>query len=143
MTLQTMGIPARGLSLIAHFGANAHSSALGTHYFALFDDHPFSGGVEPDIGTGNYGRATVTNGVAMYGTPTTSTVQISNLQDIVWPTASGLWSITGDLTWCGVYDAATAGTLWYAFILSVPKVVSGASDQPRELAGGLIIRQGA
>lgn len=140
---QHMGIPARGLSLIAHFGANKHASALATHYYALFTDNPLAGGVEPTNGVGNYGRATVTNGVAMYGTPTLSTVQITNLADIVWPAASGLWSITTDLPWCGVYDASTGGSLWYAFELPEPKRVEGATDQPRVLAGGLIIRQGA
>jgi hypothetical protein len=140
--MENMGIQARGLSLRAHFGGAKHASALATHYYALFDGHPFGGGHEPVLGTGGYGRATVTNGAAMYGSPALGTTQIANLQDIVWPAATALWSITGFLPWCGVYSADTGGSLWYAFELPEAKKVENATDQPRVLAGGLIIRQG-
>lgn len=140
--MENMGVNARGLSLIAHFGAARHSSALGTHYYGLFTAHPFAGGIEPTLGVGGYGRAVVTNSVAMYGSPSLGTTQISNLQDLVWPAATGLWSVTGFMPWCGVYSSSSGGALWYCFELPEPKKVVGATDQPRVLAGGLIIRQG-
>jgi hypothetical protein len=140
--MENMGLNARSLSLMAHFGGAKHASALATHYYALFDAHPLAGGHEPTIGTGGYGRATVTNGAAVYGTPGLGTTQIANLADIVWPAATGLWSITADLPWCAIFSAPTGGTLWYALELPEPKRVAAATEQPRVLAGGLIIRQG-
>lgn len=140
--MTSMGLQARGLSLRAHFGGAKHADTLATHYYALFDGDPFAGGVEPTIGTGGYGRATVTNGSAMYGTPALGTSQLATLADIVWPAATGLWSITGPLPWWGIYSASTAGALWYAGQCPEPKSVAASGDQPRILAGGLILRQG-
>ena len=140
--MENMGIKARGLSLRAHFGGARHTDSLATHYYALFDAHPLGGGHEPTLGVGGYGRAVVTNGSAFYGTPALGTTQISILQDLVWPAATGLWSITALLPWCAVYSTDTAGDLWYVFELPEAKKVEGATDQPRVLAGGLIIRQG-
>lgn len=140
--MENMGIRARALSLRAHFGGDRHSSSLATHYYALFDAHPLGGGHEPTLGVGGYGRAVVTNGAAMYGTPAATATQIANVSDLVWPAATGLWSITAELPWCAVYSSNTGGDLWYAFELPEPKKVEAATDQPRVLAGGLIIRQG-
>ena len=133
---------ARGLSLRAHFGGNKHPSALGTHYFALFKNHPLEGGIEPTAGTGGYGRATAANTAKLWGSPNIGDTQVANAAAVVWPAATGLWSITDPLTHWGIYDAATAGTLWYIGKLSTTIVVAQSGDQPRILAGGLVWTQG-
>lgn len=130
---------ARGLSLRAHFGANKHASALGTHYFGLFTDYPLGAGVEAAF-TNGYGRATVANGLAAWGSPAVGDTQVVNQADIVWPAATGAWA-GGPFTWWAILSASTGGTLWYCGRLSAPAVVDTVGNQPRILAGGLTIIQ--
>lgn len=140
--METLGVKARSLNLRAHLGASKHADALATLYFALFDAHPFYGGVEPTIGTGGYGRATVSNNGALWGTISMGQVVVSNAAAIVWPAATALWSITGALPYWGVFSASTAGDLWYIGECDEPKIVANVGDQPRILPGGLVIAQG-
>ena len=130
---------ARGLSLRAHFGANRHASSLATHYFGLFTDYPLGAGAEAAF-TAGYGRATVANGAAAWGSPALGDTQVTNQADIVWPAATGAWA--GPFYWWAIFSANTGGTLWYCGKLADPAVVSTAGDQPRILAGGLTIIQG-
>jgi len=139
-----MSPTARGLSLRAHFGANKHADALATLYFALFTDDPYTGGVEP-TSAGAYGRAAVTNGSGIWPAIPLGTLQIVNQSDIVFPTATGVYS-TGSthLTHWGIMSSPTlgSGTLWYAGRMSADVLVAGAGDQPRIIAGALTIFQG-
>lgn len=130
---------ARGLSLRAHFGANKHASALATHYFGLFSDYPLGAGIEPTFAAG-YGRATVANTAAAWGSPAVGDTQVVNQSDILWPAATGAWD-NGPYTWWGILSANTGGTLWYCGRLADPITVSQAGNQPRILAGGLTLIQ--
>jgi hypothetical protein len=140
--METLGVQPRSLILRSQLGADKHADALATLYFALFSAHPFAGGVEPTLGVGGYGRAAVTNGVALWGTISMGTLVVSTQQPIVWPAASGLWSITTPLTHWGAFSTTAGGALWYIGECDEPKAVANVGDQPRILAGGIIIAQG-
>ena len=141
MAAQVLWTPtARGLSLRAHFGANKHASALGTHYFALFNGYPLGAGTEAPFANG-YGRATVTNGAALWGSPALGDTQVTTQADIIWPAATAAWT-GGPFTWWAILSANTGGTIWYVGELAEAAVVTTAGDQPRILAGGLSIIQG-
>jgi hypothetical protein len=140
-----MSPTSRGLSLRAHFGANKHADALATLYFALFTTDPYVSGVEPSS-AGAYGRAAVANAAGLWPSNIPlGSVQISNQADIVFPTATGVYSTGGThLTYWGIMSSPTlgSGTLWYAGRMSADVLVLGAGDQPRIIAGALTIFQG-
>ena len=92
-----MSPAARRLSLRAHLGPNKHADALGTLYFALFSGDPFGAGTEP-TSTGNYARVAVANDAAMWGTIAALQTSVTSAAGVVWPVATGLYSITGPLT---------------------------------------------
>jgi hypothetical protein len=141
--MTVMGPKARGLSLYAHFGSNKHASALTTLYFGLFNDDPFGTGHEPSS-AGGYGRAVVTNNAALWGAFPATALSIVTASDIVWPSATGAWSLS-PLTHWGVMSTNTlgAGELWYADVIPGGGfVVAATGDQPRILAGGLTFIQG-
>lgn len=140
MANDPFGTPARALMLRAHLGGARHASSLSPMYFALLDGHPYDFATEPTFGVGNYGRATVDNVGAMWGTPTLETLQVTNLADIIWPNSTAAWSSAATLlTHWAVYDAPEGGALWYIGALSTPRVVDVAGIQPRLLAGALTI----
>lgn len=141
--MTTMGPKARGLSLYAHFGTSKHASALTTLYFGLFDGDPFGVGHEPSS-AGAYGRAVVNNNSALWGSFPATAVAVTTISDVVWPAASGAWSLS-PLTWWGVMSTNVLGSgdLWYAD--EIPGggfTVNAAGQQPRILAGGLTLIQG-
>lgn len=140
-----LGTPARRLSLRAHFGADRHADALPTLYFGLFTNDPFAGGVEV-AGTNGYARVAVANNLAMWGTVAALQTSIASLADVIWPAATGAWSSGAPLVYWGIYDTATlgSGALWYAAQIGSGSIAAAASgDQPRILAGGITIVQGA
>ena len=140
MAEEPFGTPARALMLRAHLGGARHADSLSPMYFALLDGHPYDFAVEPTFGVGGYGRATVNNTAALWGTPTLSTLQVTNLEDIIWPNSSAAWSTAATpLTHWAVYASATGAVLWYVGKLATPRIVDVAGIQPRLLAGSLNI----
>ena len=142
--MTVMGPLARGLSLYAHFGTSKHASALTTLYFGLFDGDPFGTGTEP-TSAGGYGRAVVNNNSALWSAFPATALSIITQADIVWPAATGAWSLS-PLTFWGIMSTSTLGTgnLWYAdAIPGSGFVVATVGDQPRILAGGLTFIQGS
>jgi hypothetical protein len=133
-----MSTAARRLTLRAHLGPNKHADALATLYFALFSGDPFGAGTEP-TSTGGYARVAVTNDGAMWGTIGAGQVSAASLAAVTWPAASGLWSITGPLTYWAVFDNSTGGNLWYGGPLSTTVTITGAGDQARLPAGALTV----
>lgn len=138
--MTSMSTAARRLSLRAHLGPNKHADALATLYFALFSGDPFGAGTEPTA-TGGYARVAVANDAAMWGTIAAGQVSVSSAAAVTWPNATGLWSITGPLTYWAVFDNSTGGVLWYGGPLTSSVTVTGANDQPRIPAGSLTINQ--
>lgn len=133
-----MTVAERNATLRSHFGADRGPASLPTLYFALFNGDPIASGVEPDS-TGGYARVAKTNDATLWGTITSSAVQVSNAADIAWPAATGVYS-QAQLTHFAVYDNSTGGTLWYSGKLTNPIAVSGAGDVPRLPAGSFIVR---
>ena len=137
------GVIARNLTLKSHFGASKHASALTTLYFALFRGSPVAGGVEPD-GTGAYTRVPKTNDATLWGTiASTDTILVNKGTSgaIVWPSTTGLYSVTLDLDWWAVYDLSAGGVLWYWGQLQTPIRVTAAGNTPRIPANSLTMSQ--
>lgn len=132
-------VKARNISIRSHFGADKSSVALPTLYFALFNGDPEGAGVEP-TSTGGYARAAVANDAALWGTISAGAVSVTTIADIVFATASGVYS-QADLTHWAAFDNAAGGNLTYAGPLTATVSVTGAGDVPRIVAGAMTIAQ--
>ena len=132
-------LKARNISIRSHFGADKGSLALTTLYVALFNGNPEGSGVEPTA-DGGYGRKAITNDATLWGTISDSAVSVTTATDIVFATATGLYS-QPKLTHWAIFDNSTGGTLVYSGPLTAEVSVSGAGDVPRILAGALTITQ--
>lgn len=80
--------------------SNLTSNLTGTHYIALFDGDPTSGGSE--LTGGGYARQAVT-----FGTPANK--KTSNTNKVTFPIATSDWS----WTYVAIYTASSGGTLKY------------------------------
>lgn len=80
--------------------SNLTSNLTGTHYIALFDGNPVSGGSE--LSSGGYARQAVT-----FGTPANK--KTSNTNKVTFPIAGSDWA----WTYIAIYTASTGGTLKY------------------------------
>lgn len=137
---QGTGIPDRALRLRARFGPGKHADALATLHFALFRGNPASTGVEP-TSTGGYARAAMLNDATLWGTIGASQVSVNNLVAVEFPVATGAYSITDPLDHWAVFDAASAGVLWYWGGLSSLITVDVAGKQPRLPIGSLLLTE--
>lgn len=134
---------ARSWTLRAHFGDDHFSLAMDELWFALYRGNPAAGGVEPD-GTGAYTRVSKDNDATLWGTLTSSSLSVSNVGSagaIVWPSSTGVYSITDPLNWWGIHTLSAGGSLRYWGELQNPIVVDAAGDIPRIPAGSLTILQ--
>lgn len=130
---------ARNARLRSEFGADRNTTLTeGTFYFALFRGIPGVGGVEPD-NSGDYGRPALTNDATLWGTIGSSDVSVSNVVNIVWPTATALWSVTDALDHWAIYDTASGGDLWYWGPLTTTITITGVGDVARIPIGALVI----
>lgn len=132
-------VNARNISIRSHFGADKSAVALPTLYFALLNGDPEGVGVEP-TSVGGYARKAMPNDVALWGTIGGSAVSVTNAIDIVFATASAVYS-QASLTHWAVFDNSAGGVLTYAGPLSTAVAVTGAGDVPRIVAGALTITQ--
>lgn len=132
-------VNARNISIRSHFGADKSTVALPTLYFALFNGDPEGVGVEP-TSAGGYARKAVTNDASLWGTIGGSAVSVTNAADIVFATATAVYS-QASLTHWAVFDNSTGGALTYAGPLSAAVAVTGAGDVPRIVVGALTITQ--
>lgn len=137
------GVVARNLTLKSHFGAARHASALSPLWFALLRGSPVASGVEPD-GTGAYTRVSKTNDATLWGTIASTDTIVTNkgtTGDIVWPSTTGLYSVTLDLDWWAVYDLSAGGVLWYWGQLQTPIRVTASGQTPRIPVNSLTMSQ--
>lgn len=130
----------RSLALRGTYGADKASIAPATLYFALLDGPADSSGTEPDS-TGSYARVAKTNDATLWGTITSAATSITTVDDITWPTSTGLWSITADLTHWAAYDNSTGGNLISHGELTTPIQITGSGDTARIPAGALTLFQ--
>lgn len=129
-----MSTAARNLTLTAHLGAGKHANALGTLYVAAVLGDPRAGAVTEPDSSGGYGRVALANDATTWGTIGTGDVQATAIVDLVWPTATALWSLAEVDHWA-VYDLAAGGVLWYSGPLTANIAPTGVGDVPRIPAG--------
>ena len=138
------GVKPRNLTLRSHFGADRHSTlSLSPLWFGLMRGNPVAGGVEPD-GTGAYTRISKANDATLWGTIGATDTQVVNGGSsgaIIWPSTTGLYSITQPLDYWVAYDLSAGGTLWYWGPLQTTIQVTAAGDIPRIPVGTLSILQ--
>lgn len=134
------GVIARNLTLRSHFGADRHATlSLPTLWFSLWRGSPVAGGSEPN-GTGAYTRVSKANDATLWGTIASTAVNVSNVGSagaIVWPSTTGLYSITLPLNYWAIHDLSAGGVLWYWGELQTPITVDATGDIPRIPAGSL------
>lgn len=124
----------RNLTLKAHFGASKHADALSTLYVALVQGNPKTGTyTEPDT-TGGYARVAVTNDATLWGAIGTTDVQVFSITDIVWPSATALWSLSVVDHWV-IFDASSGGDIRYSGALTNNISPTGVGDVPRIPSG--------
>lgn len=137
-------VTSRNHTLRSHFGDDRHPTlSIGTLWFALLRGSPVAGGTEPD-GTGGYTRISKVNDATLWGTISSSAVAIANTGAsgaIVWPSTTGLYSVTEPLTWWGAYTLSAGGVLRYFGQLQQTIMVTGAGQVPRIPAGALTLDQ--
>jgi hypothetical protein len=104
---------------------------------------PFWNFTEPVIPTGGYARIAVANSVVNWGpvaTEPTSGYSVQNLGTLAFSTSTGAWSSgSTPLTWGGIFDAATGGTLWGIGMITPAIIVSGSGATPEFTAGQVVI----
>jgi hypothetical protein len=131
---------ARLQALKGNFGDERISTAPGTLYFALLRhaSNPTTIlGTEPDS-TGGYAR------VAMFNDDTEWTFgvnSVSNTDEIRWPMATELYSITDALNQWAIYDNNSTGVCIAFGVLSTTITITGPGDTPAISSGSLTITE--
>ena len=112
--------------------------APATMYFALLREavSPASVlGAEPDS-SGSYARVAMANTNANW---TFGTVTVENTNEIRWPMATAVYSITDPLNQLAIYDNSAGGVLLAFGEITTTMTVTGSGDQPVLPAGELTI----
>lgn len=94
-------------------------------------------GVEPDA-SGGYARVAKSNDAALWGAIAAGATSVFNAGEVLWPAASGLYSVPS-LTHWAIFDNSAGGALWYSGKLSTAIAVTGAGDVPRIPAGAFSV----
>lgn len=140
-----MGLPARKAHLRGALGSDKSADALATLYFGLCVGNALEDGEEA-IFAAAYDRVSKVNTSALWGADVGGTNPFTaNIATIVFPTSSGAWSIpSGGSTfdWWGIWDASTAGNLWYTGKLATPIAVLAGGATPTIAIGEVTIIQG-
>ncbi len=131
---------ARLRALKANLGSSRLTGAPGTVYVALLrSTTPASVvGSEPDS-TGNYARVAIANTDSEW---TFGTSSARNTNEIRFPAATGLYSITDPLNQWALYDNNSGGGILIFGALNTGVNVTGAGDVPVISAEDLIITSG-
>jgi hypothetical protein len=107
-------------------------------WVALFTTVPAlddTGGVEVSTSGTNYGRVEISNSGGWSG-PSGANREYSNASDVTYLVPTANW---GTINGAGLYDASTAGNLFYVAYLTTPKTVNNGDGAPKVLAGQLRI----
>ena len=107
---------------------NVAYTSPATVYLALFTTDPTDAGTGTEVSGGSYARKAVTFGAASNGA-------VSNSADVLFDIATANW---GTITHVGVYDALTAGNLFYHGAVTTSKTIN-TDDQYKMPAGDLTI----
>lgn len=89
-------------------------TAPGTVYIELFTTAPTDAGGGTPVSGGSYARASVTSNTSNWGAPSGTPRQITNSNDINFPTPTADWAPAGTpVVAVGAYDASSGGNLLY------------------------------
>ena len=110
------------LVLDKNFGGTAYPEPA-TYYFGLSTTTiqiDGTGATEPSAGA--YARVAFTNNKSNWGTA--SNASLTNSAAITFPESTASW---GTITYVGMWDASTAGTLWWFDSLSPARAVASTT----------------
>lgn len=100
--------------LLNHIFRNTAYTAPGTVYIALMTAAPTDAGGGTEVSGGSYARASVTSNTTNWNAPSGTPRQISNVNDINFPTPTAEWAPAGTpVVAVAAYDNSTAGNLLY------------------------------
>ena len=102
-----------------HILSKTTFTAGATLYFALFTSAPTEDGGGTECNGGSYARVAVTNNATNF--PASSGGVKTNGTAVTFPTASGNW---GTVVAFGVFDASTAGNLYFFGPLSTSRAIT-------------------
>lgn len=108
-------------------------------WLALFTTTPGlngTGGVEVSTAGTGYARVELQRSTSTWTTATGSNLEYSNVQELVFPVPTGNW---GTVVSLGIYDAATAGNLYFISAINTAKPIQNGDGAPRILASQLKI----
>lgn len=124
--------------LDAEFGASS-LGAPATWYVGLFTAAPSDAGGGTEVATGSYARVGVTNNSTQWPAATgTSPSAKTHANAITFPVPSANW---GTVTHFGLFDASTAGNLWYWAALTTAKTINNGDSAPSFAAGALVVNE--
>jgi hypothetical protein len=119
-----------------------------TYYVGLSSTTPTQastsnwGFTEPTIGTNGYARVAVTNNTTNFvpiGVEPSSGYTLQNGTTITFSASTGAWASGVNLTYAGLWDAATSGNLWGYGLLSPVVQVTNTGYSPAFAIGQLVI----
>ena len=105
-----------------NFGGTAYSEPA-TYYFGLSTTTiqiDGTGATEPAGGA--YARVALTNNKTNWGTA--SNAALTNSTAVTFPESSGSW---GTITYVGMWDASTAGNIWWFDVLTPARAVASTT----------------
>lgn len=109
---------------------------LANMYISLHTADPGETGAS-EVTAGDYARITVASTVGNWSDPSAGTQgETDNLNDILFAVATSNW---GTITHMGIWDAISAGNIWFKGALTASKVVNNG-DQFKFSAGDLNIQ---
>ena len=107
-------------------------------YLALFTTTPAldgTGGVEVSTSGTGYGRVVIDSATG-WSAATGVNMTYTNTGDLTFGLPTANW---GTIVSAGLFDASTAGDLWFISNLSVPRAVNNGDGQPKIAIGQLSV----
>lgn len=123
--------------------AQAFPSVTGNVYISLHTADPLDAGTGTEVTGGSYARVAVSRATGSWSAPAddgSGNQQVSNSGAITFPTPSANWP--GPITHFGVWDAITAGNLFYSGPLGTSRTVNNGDSAPSFAAAALVIKEG-
>lgn len=122
--------------VLDHFLGGVASTAPATVYIALFTAAPTDAGGGTEVSGGSYARVAVTNNATNW--PAASAGAKANGTAITFPAPTANWGVVVAF---GIFDAATAGNLYYWGAITPNKTVNNGDPAPSFAVGDLDVTE--
>lgn len=122
--------------VLDHFLGGVASSAPATVYIALYTVTPTDAGGGTEVTGGSYARVAVTNNATNW--PAASAGAKANGTAITFPAPTANWGVVVAF---GIFDAATAGNLYYWGAITPNKTVNNGDPAPSFAVGDLDVTE--